>query len=378
LVVKEVTSKKPAASLPEGWRVVRFGDVVRNVDVAERKPLEKGLERYVGLDHLDPESLHIKRWGLIEEGTSFTRKFVERQVLFGKRRAYQRKAAIAEFDGICSGDILVFESKEDDLIPELLPFIVQSDGFFEHALGTSAGSLSPRTKWKDLASYEFALPLKEEQRRIADILWAIDNVIETTGSVLTRLNNVMSAYKGQLIKSRDYKRIPVGQVAKFTSGKAIKVSELPNFSLETPIPVYGGNGIAGYTTVALSGIADRLVIIGRVGQYCGVVTMSTQPCWITDNALYSVSVSSEIDVDYLGICLDAVGLNRQKIGNYLPLINQSVVHDTVIPLPDLSVQKECVLRVESIRSAQQATAAHLETVISMSKKTRAALLPPSL
>jgi type I restriction enzyme S subunit len=125
---------------------VRFGDVVRNVDVAERNPLENGLERYVGLEHLDPESLHIKRWGLIEEGTSFTRKFIEGQVLFGKRRAYQRKAAVAEFDGICSGDILVFEPKGDDLIPELLPFIVQSDGFFEKALGTSAGSLSPRTK----------------------------------------------------------------------------------------------------------------------------------------------------------------------------------------------------------------------------------------
>lgn len=142
---KSTTAVAPA-KLPEGWRRVRFGDVVRNVDVAERNPLENGLERYVGLEHLDPESLHIKRWGLIEEGTSFTRKFIEGQVLFGKRRAYQRKAAVAEFDGICSGDILVFEPKGDDLIPELLPFIVQSDGFFEKALGTSAGSLSPRTK----------------------------------------------------------------------------------------------------------------------------------------------------------------------------------------------------------------------------------------
>ena len=163
--------------------MVRFGEVVRNVNDNEREPLKKGLKRYIGLDHIDPEDLHLNRWGLIEDGTSFTRKFVEGQVLFGKRRAYQRKVAHAEFDGICSGDILVFESKDDELLPELLPFIAQSDGFFEKALGTSAGSLSPRTKWKDLAQYEFPLPPKDEQRRIAEILLAAENAIrkwETT------------------------------------------------------------------------------------------------------------------------------------------------------------------------------------------------------
>ncbi len=166
------------------YSTVKFGDVVRNVNKNEHNPLENGLERYIGLDHLDPESLHIKRWGLIAEGTSFTRKFTNGQVLFGKRRAYQRKVAVAEFDGICSGDILVFEPKNDRLLPELLPFIVQSDRFFEHALRTSAGSLSPRTKWRDLANYEFPLPPLDEQRRIAEILWAADEAMEKYFSLL--------------------------------------------------------------------------------------------------------------------------------------------------------------------------------------------------
>ncbi|MDQ3747671.1 MAG: restriction endonuclease subunit S [Acidobacteriota bacterium] len=163
----------------ENWRTVRFGDVVRNVDSSVKNPLEQGIERFVGLEHLDPESLHVKRWGNVADGTSFTRKFESGQVLFGKRRAYQRKAAVADFDGICSGDILVFEPKTDELLPELLPFVVQSDGFFEHALGTSAGSLSPRTKWSDMARYEFVLPPKDEQRRIAEILWSVDKVISS-------------------------------------------------------------------------------------------------------------------------------------------------------------------------------------------------------
>jgi len=159
------------------WPLVKFGDVVECTNYVERDPLGAGVERYVGLEHIEPECLHIKNWGLVKDGTSFTRKFVKGQVLFGKRRAYQRKVAVAEFDGICSSDILTFQPRNDELIPELLPFIVQSDGFFDHALGTSAGSLSPRTKWSQLKEYSFPLPPKDEQRRIADILWAAEEVV---------------------------------------------------------------------------------------------------------------------------------------------------------------------------------------------------------
>ncbi len=161
------------------YPIVRFGDVAREVTESTHTPLEHGFECYIGLEHLEPESLKIRRWGLIgENATTFTRVFRAGQVLFGRRRAYQRKAAIAEFDGICSGDIIVMEAKPDRLLPELLPFIVQTEGFYEHAFSTSAGSLSPRTKWSALAKYEFALPPLDEQRRIAEILWEVGDTIE--------------------------------------------------------------------------------------------------------------------------------------------------------------------------------------------------------
>lgn len=153
-----------------------FGDAVKCVNESCTDPAAQGLHRIVGLEHLEPEDLRIRRWADISEGTSFTRVFRQGQVLFGKRRAYQRKVALADFDGICSGDILVFEARPEVLLPELLPFIVQSEGFFEHALGTSAGSLSPRTRWSDLADYELSLPALDEQRRIADVLWASEGL----------------------------------------------------------------------------------------------------------------------------------------------------------------------------------------------------------
>jgi len=153
--------------------------VVKNANLVERDPEANGVERIVGLEHIDPENLHVRRWNSVADGTSFSRKFVPGQTLFGKRRAYQRKVAFAEFEGICSGDILTFEPKNRKvLLPELLPFICQSDAFFDHALGTSAGSLSPRTSWKALQAFEFPLPSLNEQKRIAEILWAADEVAE--------------------------------------------------------------------------------------------------------------------------------------------------------------------------------------------------------
>ena len=79
-------------------------------------------------------------------------------MLFGKRRAYQRKVAVAEFDGICSSDILTFEPKGDLLIPELLPFIVQSDGFFEHALGTCHLARRTLAVYESLVAPRWAAP----------------------------------------------------------------------------------------------------------------------------------------------------------------------------------------------------------------------------
>lgn len=160
----------------DGWRRVKLGDVVRNVSDSVGDPVDAGLERAVGLEHLDPGELAITRWASTSDGLTFTRRFRAGQVLYGRRRVYQRKAAVPEFDGVCSGDIYVLEPNNDALLPELLPFIVQSEPFHEYALRTSAGSLSPRTKWTDLRNYEFGLPPIDEQREIAEVLWATEQL----------------------------------------------------------------------------------------------------------------------------------------------------------------------------------------------------------
>ena len=161
--------------LKPGWKWVKFGDVVQLSKERCKDPIAEGYERFVGLEHLEPADLKIRSWGDTADGITFTSVFKPGQVLFGKRRAYQRKTAVADFSGVCSGDIYVFESKNSEsLLPKLLPFICQMEAFFNHAVGTSAGSLSPRTNWTSLASYEFAFPPIDEQIKFQDLLIAIE------------------------------------------------------------------------------------------------------------------------------------------------------------------------------------------------------------
>jgi len=188
--------------LKPGWNRVKFGDVVRlNKDKSKDHEAD-GLERYVGLEHIEPGDLRVRSWGDVSDGTTFTNRFRPGHVLFGKRRAYQRKVAVADFEGICSGDIYVLEPKDPNvLLPELLPFICQTDGFFDHAIGTSAGSLSPRTNWKSLSAFGLDLPPVEEQLRIVAAASGWHETVECTRSALKAAYRLRDSMRLEITKT---------------------------------------------------------------------------------------------------------------------------------------------------------------------------------
>ena len=176
-------------SLKPGWRTWRFDQMATNVNVRIDNPSESGMEHYVGLEHLDSDSLKIRRWGAPDEVEATKLMFKKGDIIFGRRRAYQRKLGVAEFDGICSAHAMVLRAKPEVVLPEFLPFFMQSDLFMDRALSISVGSLSPTINWKALAAEEFLLPPIQEQARLVEASLAIEGTvnayrekIETLGS----------------------------------------------------------------------------------------------------------------------------------------------------------------------------------------------------
>ncbi len=148
---------------------VKLGEVAREYKATVKDAVDLPV---VGLEHLIPGQVELTQWSEDADNT-FTKGFKKGQMLFGRRRAYLKKAALAPFDGICSGDITVIEAIPERIMPELLPFVIQNDSLFDYAVEKSAGSLSPRVKWEHLKNYEFELPEMEHQSELVDLLWAM-------------------------------------------------------------------------------------------------------------------------------------------------------------------------------------------------------------
>ena len=168
-----------------GWKSYRFDELAQNIS-QRVEPKQTDLEVYVGLEHLDPDNLHIKRNGTPADVEGTKLKFYKGDVIFGKRRAYQRKAALAETDGICSAHAMVLRANTKLIDERLFPFFFHSKVFQDISVKISVGGLSPTINWKDLSKQEFLLPPNDQQARLAEMLWAADEVVEREMEVKER------------------------------------------------------------------------------------------------------------------------------------------------------------------------------------------------
>lgn len=342
-------------NLKPGWKIWRFDQMATNVNVRIDNPSESGMEHYVGLEHLDSDSLKIRRWGTPDDVEATKLMFKKGDIIFGRRRAYQRKLGVAEFDGICSAHAMVLRTKPDVVLPEFLPFFMQSDLFMNRAVAISVGSLSPTINWKTMAVQTFALPPMEEQHRLVGVLQALEVVQGSAREAADTSDVLANAIAKDSLERNLAPRVDVGTLAKFASGDGIAVSLLSSRPTKTQgVPVYGGNGIAGYSETPLSKVPEKTVVIGRVGAYCGRTYFVEGKAWISDNALFTTSIASAVTPEYLAACLAAANLNRLSTGGAQPLINQQIVKAVKIPVPSIERQHAVVELIQSARQAEEA------------------------
>lgn len=370
-------------TLKPGWRQVKFGDVVRLSKARSQDPLADGIERYVGLEHLEPSDLRIRSWGNVADGVTFTSVFQPGQVLFGKRRAYQRKVAVADFSGVCSGDIYVLETKDAQvLLPELLPFICQTDAFFDHAVGTSAGSLSPRTNWTSLADYEFALPAMDEQRRIASILLKVDEVADSYFQLaeVAALATTSLAVDQLHVKGLDPYRgfsdgVPCG--CALTRGDDVFIPQSGNGEPGT----FESDGDCIFLKVSDFNLNDEMSIIKGESRYSskkypslkifgpGTVVFPKRGASIFLNKVGILRTRAALDPNLMALTLHdpeqisaeflywlikALGLYRMADVTSVPQLNHKHLSPMRFALPDAATRNDIVDRLASLRDVWKA------------------------
>ena len=374
--------------LKPGWRRVRFGDVVRLSKARSQDPLADGIERYVGLEHLEPGDLRIRSWGSIADGVTFTSVFQPGQVLFGKRRAYQRKVAVADFSGVCSGDIYVLETKDAQvLLPELLPFICQTDAFFDHAVGTSAGSLSPRTNWTSLDHFEFALSPIDEQKRLVELLGSIAALEEELRIAEHEADRLQKAAMQDLLDAdlNGWASKPIGQVLKVTTGGTpsrnnatfwngdipwVKTGEVNYYVIDSTEESITAEGLKGSAAklcppnsvlVALYGQGPTR---GRVGML-GIEAAVNQAC----AAIYP---NADFDPWFVYYYLSGkyLSLRAMAQGAAQPNLNLAMIKGFGMPTPTLEEQKAAVASIDAVAKAKAEIRRRRKQIAEMKRELR--------
>ncbi|MDN3725123.1 restriction endonuclease subunit S [Aequorivita sp. SDUM287046] len=201
------------------WKSFRFDQIANKISETV-DPNTTDLEIYIGLEHIDAESIHINRQGTPADVSGGKLKCYPGDVIFGKRRAYQRKAAIVDFEGICSAHAFVLRANPKVIDPKLFPFFLHSDLFMHKAVDISVGGLSPTINWGQLKEQEFLLPPKDQQAQLAELLWTMDEVIARENEVLEKLIKEDLAYlKHYFYDDKNSERIKLKHIVSVKKGK---------------------------------------------------------------------------------------------------------------------------------------------------------------
>jgi type I restriction enzyme S subunit len=210
------------------WLTTKLGDLATEISKRVDNPSTSEYDRFVSLRSFVSGDIKIKSWEPTDNLASSAKAFQAGDILFARRNAYLRRASLVDFDGCCSGDAFVLRENHDKVVPGFLAFLLNSDALWDYANSNAAGTMSKRVKWRDLAEYEFLLPPKDEQTKLAELLWAMDEVIESEYDALEKLDISKRSYeKKWLIKYKsgieknlhiDYKVYRLSEIADITGG----------------------------------------------------------------------------------------------------------------------------------------------------------------
>ncbi len=327
---------------------VKLGDVAQ-----EYKATVKDCSNLpiVGLEHLTPGEIALERW---DEGTenTFTKGFKKGQMLFGRRRAYLKKAAVAPFDGVCSGDITVIEAIPGKILPELLPFIIQNDLLFDYAVGKSAGSLSPRVKWVDLKDYEFELPEIEKQTSLVDLLKAAH---ATRKAYQEQIKATDDLVKSQFIEMfTDTPKGKLSDIATITMGQS---PDGKTYNTDGDgMPFYQGKtefgdlyiGDATTWTTAPSRIAEANDVLMSVRAPVGSTNVATKTCCLGRGLAGIRPIEGKSTTMFILYSMRSIedDIENMGVGSTFKAINKDVVYNLPIPIASIELQNRFVALAE--------------------------------
>jgi type I restriction enzyme, S subunit len=225
------------------WIKLKFSDLVDNI-VEKVVPKDSGLEHYIGLEHLESGSLKIRRYGETSSLIGNKLKIYKGDMIFAKRNAYLKRVSIADFDAVASAHSMVLRAKDENVLPEFLPFFLLSEQFWQKAIEISVGSLSPTINWKSIAKQEFFLPPKEEQAKLAKLLWAMNDAVEKKIQLFSKIEILYLSLIEKKMINKSSKKTYFSSLGNVVRGVGFKPNDLLDVYDENCCVILRANNIS--------------------------------------------------------------------------------------------------------------------------------------
>ena len=366
---------------PNGWKKVKFGEVVTHVKERIPNRAEWTFDRYISGDHIDNGEIRITRSSPIEGneeviGSAFHMRFKPGQVLYVTRRGYLRKCGIVDTEGICSNVTFTMEADETKFLQSLLPFLMQTESFVEHATSNAHGSTNPFLNWKDIAKYEFLLPPLEEQKKISEVLWEVEKSYEKIELLTTQYNLFKRKFLKDVFRKNKYPKIKLGEITENLDGKRVPIESSKR--VKGQIPYYGATGMVDYVKDYL--FDEELLLVGEDGADWSANANTSfiirGKSWVNNHA--HVLRCKSIDITFLNEYLNSSDLRIYVVGTTRGKLTKKDLMNIEIPLPDKNTLKRIVQNINVINNLIKNAHTHKESLKNLRNKLSNELLKGEL
>jgi len=359
------------------WNPVKLGDVFTKKEENDKENARNRFDRFLKVNHMDSECLHVKRWASQENGEElnpyFYKIFRKGQILFPTRNPHLRRTVLAPFDGITGEKTLTLEPQKEFLDPNFISFIFHSESFYAHTTGAIIGSTNPHCRWRDVANFEFLLPPKNQQTKIAKLLWTIDEVIESEKELLEKIKiNDLSHLKQYFFDDNTSEELKLKNIVSIKKGK--QPSEL--LENESGVPYckakYLRSGVIEQSVPETSLIKsilindDDIIILwdGAAGEIFkgrkGVLASTMSKIEIINN---------EFIKDYIFEFLRfrSSSINRASVGSVIKHVDPTYFNNISVPKFSLDKQNLIVNKFNSLRLNIEMCKSKIKTSKSLQK-----------
>ena len=344
-------------NIPEDWNVKILGDIADVSSGGSAPQGDKyfdGESPFVRVQHIDQDTDSINRYDLITDEAVKKyklKKYKAGTIVFPKSGAsiYLEKRAVLPVDAYIASHLCAVNSAQRDVYQDFLFYSLK------HIL-LSKGKADgyPTLNLSEVKRVAIPVPAFEEQKKVVRVLSVIKKAIAQQEKIIAKIKELKRSLMHRLftygLRGEELKETEIGlmpeswdvvslkDIFKLTSGKTRPKQLMPNSMGNFIYPVYGGNGIMGFSEEFL--IDFQTVVLGRVGEYCGCVHLTSNKSWISDNALYAKEILQKCSLFYLAMILEKLDLNRMRNTGGQPLISQSIVYSHKIPFPSNKEQEE--------------------------------------